>query len=201
MHPQTFRKWARDGRIDYILTEGSQRRYDVDSYLGQSSPAQTVCYCRASSKKQSADLDRQVAFMRERYPDAEIIRDVGSGLNFRRKGLLAILERLHQGDKLRVVVAYRDRLARFGTELIETLLERNGGELVVLNQRDLSPEEELTTDLLAVLTVFGARVNGLRRYHKEIKEDKGLTPTPARGLSCGAGSALPGTPITRPWSC
>ena len=173
MHPQTLKKWARDGRIDYILTEGSQRRYDVDSYLGQSNPAQTVCYCRVSSKKQSADLDRQVAFMRERYPDAEIVSDV-AGLNFKRKGLLAILERLHQEDKLRVVVAYRDRLARFGTELIETLLERNGGELVVLNQRDLSSEEELTTDLLAILTLFGARVNGLRRYHKEIKEDKTL---------------------------
>ena len=113
--------------------------------------------------------------MRERYPDAEVISDIGSGLNFRRKGLLAILERLHQGDKFRVVVAYRDRLARFGTELIETLLERNGGELVVLNQRDLSSEEELTTDLLAILTVFGARVDGLRRYHKEIKEDKDLS--------------------------
>ena len=112
--------------------------------------------------------------MRERYPDAEIVSDIGSGLNFRRKGLLAILERLHRGDKLRVVVAYRDRFARFGTELIETLLERNGGELVVLNQRDLSSEEELTTDLLAILTVFGASVNGLRRYHKEIKEDKAL---------------------------
>ena len=174
MHPQTLKKWTREGRIDYIRTEGNQRRYDVDSYLGQSSPAQTVCHCRVSSKKKSADLDRQVAFMRERYPDAEIIRDVGSGLNFRRKGLLAILERLHQGDKLRVVVAYRDHLARFGTELIETLLERNGGELVVLNQRDLSSEEELTTDLLAILTVFGARVNGLRRYHKEIKEDQAL---------------------------
>ena len=72
------------------------------------------------------------------------------------------------------MVAYRDRLARFGTELIETLLERNGGELVVLNQRDLSPEEELTADLLAILTVFGARVNGLRRYRKEIAEDKAL---------------------------
>ena len=92
--------------------------------------------------------------MRERYPDAEIVRDVRSGLNFRRKGLLALLERLHQGDKFRVVVAYRDRLARFGTGLIETLLERNGGELVVLNQRDLSREEELTTDLLAIFTVF-----------------------------------------------
>ena len=170
VHPQTLRTWAREGRINYIRTEGNQRRYDVDSYLGQSSPAQTVCYCRVSSKKQSADLDRQVSFMRERYPAAEIVRDVGSGLNFKRKGLLAILERLHQGDKLRVVVAYRDRLARFGTELIETLLERNGGELVVLNQRDLSPEEELTTDLLAILTVFGARVNGLRRYRKESRK-------------------------------
>ena len=128
--------------------------------------------------QKAVGFNRQVAFMRERYPNAEIIRDVGSGLNFRRKGLLAILERLHQGDKLRVVVAYRDRLARFGTELIETLLERNGWELVVLNQRDLSAEEELTTDLLAILTVFGVRVNGLRRYNKEIKEDKTL---PGRG--------------------
>ena len=175
-----FRAYVHSANKPNTRHEGSQRRYDVDSYLGQSKPAQTVCYCRVSSKKQSADLDRQVAFMRERYPDAEIVRDV-AGLNFRRKGLLAILERLHQGDKLRVVVAYRDRLGRFGTELIETLLERNGGELVVLNQRDLSAEEELTTDLLAILTAFGARVNGLRRYHKEIKEDKTLPGRRAEG--------------------
>ena len=174
VHPQTLRTWAREGRIDYIRTEGNQRRYDVDSYIGLSKPTVTICYCRVSSKKQSADLDRQVAFMRERHPDAEVISDVGSGLNFKRKGLLAILERVHQGAKLRIVVAYRDRLARFGTELIETLLERNGGELVVLNQRDLSPEEELTADLIAILTVFGARVNRLRRYRKEIKEDTSL---------------------------
>ena len=100
--------------------------------------------------------------------------DVGSGLNFRRKGLISLLERIHKGDKLSVVVAYRDRLARFGTELIETLLKRNGGELVVLNQRDLSSEEELTADLIAILTVFGARVYGLRRYREEIKEDTTL---------------------------
>ena len=181
VHPQTLRVWAREGRIDYIRTEGNQRRYDVDSYIGNTKPTITVCYCRVSSKKQSADLDRQIAFLRARYPDAEIVSDVGSGLNFKRRGLLAILERVHQGDKLRVVVAYRDRLARFGTELIETLLERNGGELVVLNQRDLSPEEELTTDLIAILTVFGARVNGLRRYRKEIKEDATLPGRRAEG--------------------
>jgi len=181
VHPQTLRAWAREGRIDYIRTEGNQRRYDVDSYIGNAKPTITVCYCRVSSKKQSADLERQVAFMRARYPDAEIVSDVGSGLNFKRRGLLSILERVHQGDKLCVVVAYRDRLARFGTELIETLLERNGGELVVLNQRDLSPEEELTTDLIAILNVFGARVNGLRRYRKEIKEDTSLPGRRAEG--------------------
>ena len=104
-----------------------------------------------------------------------MVSDVESGLNFRRRGLLAILERVHTGDKLCVVVAYRDRLAGFGTELIETLLERNGGELVVLNQRDLSPEEEVTADLISILTVFGVRVTGLRRYRKEIKEDTTLS--------------------------
>ena len=90
------------------------------------------------------------------------------------KGLATILERIHQGDKLTLVVAYRDRLARFGTELIEQILQRNGGELLVLNQRDLSPPEELTQDLLAILTVFSARANGLRRYRKEIQEDQNL---------------------------
>ncbi len=181
VHPQTLRVWAREGRISYIRTEGNQRRYDVDSYIGNAKPTVTLCYCRVSSKKQTAGLERQVAFMRERYPDAEVVTDVASGLNFKRKGLLSILERVHQGDKLRVVVAYRDRLARFGTELIETLLERNGGELVVLNQREFSPEEEITTDLLAILTVFGARVNGLRRYRKEIKEDTSLPRRTAEG--------------------
>ena len=173
-HPQTLRAWAREGRINYIRTEGNQRRYDIDSYTGNARLAVTVRYCRVSSKKQSADLERQVTFMRERCPDAEIVTDIGSGLDSRRKGPLSVLERVHTGDKLRVVVAYRDRLARFGTELIEILLECNGGELLALDQRDLSPEEELTTDLLTILTVFGDRVNGLWRYRQEIKEDTAL---------------------------
>ena len=77
--------------------------------------------------------------MQEHFPNAEVITDVASGLNYRRKGLATILERIHQGDKLTLVVACRDRLARFGTELIEQILQQNGGELLVLNQRDLSP--------------------------------------------------------------
>ena len=139
LHPHTLRRYADAGIIPSIKTQSGQRRYDVQTYLGKSKNSTTICYCRVSSHKQTGDLQRQVAFMQQQYPNAEIITDVASGLNYRRKGLATILERIHQGDKLTLVVAYRDRLARFGTELIEQILQRNGGELLVLNQRDLSP--------------------------------------------------------------
>ena len=113
--------------------------------------------------------------MRESYPYAEIVSDIGGGLNFRRKGLVSLLERLHRGDKLRIVVAHRDRLARFGFELIQWLAEQNGGGIVVLDNTDYSPEQELTQDILAILHTFSCRLHGLRRYRNAIKEDQGLS--------------------------
>ena len=113
--------------------------------------------------------------MRDLYPQAEIIQDVGGGLNWKRKGLLSLLERLHSGDKLQVVVAHRDRLARFGFELLVWLVERNGGQVVVLGGTDHSPEQELTEDILAILHTFSCRLHGLRRYKDAIKADSGLS--------------------------
>ena len=136
LHPNTLRNYADQGKIPHYRNSAGQRLYDVDAYLRGSIPAETVCYCRVSSARQGEDLQRQVDFMRERYPDAGIVTDVGGGLNFRRKGLVALLERLHSGDKLRIVVAHRDRLARCGFDLIEWLAEQNGGEVVVLGNRD-----------------------------------------------------------------
>ena len=98
-----------------------------------------------------------------------------AGLNWKRRGLVSILERLHRGDKLDVVVAHRDRLARFGFELIEWLVQQNGGRVVVLNQQDASPECELTEDLLAILHTFSFRMHGLRRYRTAIAADTGLS--------------------------
>ncbi|MGD1716379.1 recombinase family protein [Hydrocoleum sp. CS-953] len=83
--------------------------------------ASTICYCRVSSAKQRDDLKRQVEFMQNHYPGAEVIKDIASGLNFKRKGLIAILDRILQGDKLTIIVACRDRLTRFGFELIQYL--------------------------------------------------------------------------------
>ena len=85
------------------------------------------------------------------------------------------MERLHGGDKLKLVVAHRDRLARFGFELIVWLVERNGGEVVVLGQQEHSPEQELTEDILAILHTFSCRLHGLRRYKDAIQADTTLS--------------------------
>ena len=169
IHPNTLRRLADAGGID-VIRIGSQRRYNVDKYLGDNKPAIAACYCRVSSHKQKDDLQRQVEFMRSNYPKAEIVKDIGSGLNFKRKGLISILERSMSGDKQTVVVAHRDRLARFGHELIRYIIERNGGRLVVLSEASLSPEAELTKDLLNIVHIFSCRMHGLRNYKKQISE-------------------------------
>ena len=156
--------------LDHHLP-GSRRRGRV--------PTETICYCRVSSPKQRDNLQRQVVFMRERYPDARVVTDVGGGLNFQRKGLVALLERLHRGDKLRIVVAHRDRLARFGFDLIRWMAEQNGGEIVVLGDTDYSPQQELTEDIRAILHTFSCRLHGLRRYRNAIQADTGLSDSSA----------------------
>lgn len=111
--------------------------------------------------------------MRSIHPTAEIIEEVGSGLNFKRKKLLSVLERAMQGEKFSLVVAHRDRLARFGFQLIDFIIRHAGGEIVVLDDATASAEQELTTDLLAILHHFSCRMQGARSHqgcksgHKE----------------------------------
>ncbi|WP_272819355.1 IS607 family transposase [Scytonema hofmannii] len=146
LHPNTLRKYADEGKIKSIKNSAGQRLYDVESYTrGDTTRTTIVCYCRVCSSKQRDDLDRQVVYMQSLYPTAEIIRDIGSGINFKRKGLQSLLERLMRGDKLTLVVACRDRLARFGFELFQFMVEQNGGQIVVLDKTvhcpRMSPEK------------------------------------------------------------
>ena len=172
----TLRKYADEGKIKSIRTPSGQRLFDVDSFQqeGATASSAVVCYCRVSSAKQRDDLARQVQFMRDRYPEAEIIQDIGSGLNFKRKGLQSLLVRLMRGDQLQIVVACRDRLCRFGFELFDFMVQQNGGKLMVLDQSVHGPESELTADLLAILHIFSCRMHGLRSYQKAIQEDPNL---------------------------
>ncbi len=171
----TLRKYADNGTIQSERTPSGNRLFDTQSLLSlgkrQSKQPATICYCRVSSTKQRDDLARQVAYMHSLFPSAEIIKDIGSGLNYKRKGLRAILERLMQGDQLTIVVACRDRLTRFGFELFEYLVSINGGKLLVLDNPESCPSSELTADLLSIIHVFSCRVHGLRKYGTKIKED------------------------------
>jgi excisionase family DNA binding protein len=170
VHPDTLRKWADTGEISYIKTKSGQRRYDVDSYIGKSTTSTTICYCRVSSNRQRDDLERQVEFLRNQYPNAEFVRDIGSGLNFKRRGLKTILERAMSGTHITLVVAHRDRLARFGIDLIRQVLEQNGGKLVVLDETLLSPEQELTDELLDILDILTTKMPKLRRCKEQIHQ-------------------------------
>ncbi|WAN69020.1 IS607 family transposase [Moorena producens JHB] len=148
----TLRKYADNGTIRCERTPSGYRMFCTVSLatLGKRQPPKpaTICYCRVSSSKQKDDLVRQVAYMHSLFPEAEIIKDIGSGLNYKRKGLRAILERLMQGCQLTIVVTCRDRLTRFGFELFEYLVGYNGGKILVLDQPLCCPESELTAEHL-----------------------------------------------------
>ncbi|MBE9188426.1 IS607 family transposase [Microcoleus sp. LEGE 07076] len=159
LHPNTLRKYADEGKIKSIRNEVGQRLYDVESYRCRATITAIICYCRVSWANQKDDLATQVEFMRERYPESEIIQDIGSGLNFKRKGLQALLVRLMRGNRLTIVVACRDRLCRLGFELFEFMAKQNGGEIVVLSSPLHCHESQLTADIHAILHVFSYRMD------------------------------------------
>lgn len=176
LHPNTLRKYANDGLIKHIRTPAGQRLYDVDSFRGEPGQPDVVAYIRVSSRGQRDDLESQRQYLASHYPAAEIIEDLGSGLNFKRKGLRTLLERAVSGHRIQLVVAHRDRLARFGSELIEWVIRKAGGELVVLDQTIRSAEDELTHDLLHILHVFSCRLYGRRKYRvSESQTDSALS--------------------------
>jgi excisionase family DNA binding protein len=177
----TLRRWVDQGLFPSIKTPAGHRLYNVQQYLqsrhfggggenetiAKTEERQKICYCRFSSQGQKNDLQRQISYMQEKFPDHKIITDIGSGINFRRKGLRTILELSSKGAVSQVVVAYRDRLCRFAFELLEWIFHLHEVKLVVLNQEmDSSGNNELAEDLLAIINVFNCRVNGKRKYKK-----------------------------------
>jgi predicted site-specific integrase-resolvase len=131
-------------------------------------------YARVSSKKQLDDLSRQIEYIRSRKPEYAsytVISDVGSGINFKRKGLNTILDACLQNVIGEVIVAHRDRLSRFGFDLIDIIVSKSGGKINVINdERDKSSEQELSEDLLSIIHIFSCRQMGKRSY--KTKSDK-----------------------------
>lgn len=178
--PNTLRLWENEGKIASIKTQGGHRRYRKEDFahlLGkEETPRKRICYARVSSRGQRKDLDRQVKFFRREYPNHEIIQDIGSGLNNKRKGFKTILGCAIGGELEEIVVTHRDRLSRFGFDLIEWIVrEYSHGEIVVLDQAELSPEQELSEDLLAIIATFSGRLYGLRSHSIERRIKEAIT--------------------------
>jgi putative resolvase len=175
IHYHTLYKLAKDGKIENIKI-GSRQLYNVDKYIRENKIEKTnrrkICYCRVSSSKQKEDLKRQIEYMTIKYPTYEIISDIGSGLNFKREGLNKIIDGAIKGEIEIIVVAYKDRLARFGYELVEKIIkDYSNGIIKIENKKEEeTPEDEISKDILAIMNVYVAKMNGLRKYKKQIKQ-------------------------------
>lgn len=171
----TLRKWDKSGElVPDRKTKGGTRFYDVTKLLALGdSDAPTICYARVSSHDQKDDLTRQKEML-EAYCAAkgwrtEVVYDLGSGMNFSKRGLLRLLEIILRRKTKRLVLTHKDRLLRFGSELVFTLCELQGIEIVIIHKGERpSFEVELAEDILEIITVFSARLYG-SRSHKNRK--------------------------------
>src|SRR6266852_1359895 len=177
----TLQKWDRKGVLKAQRSPTNRRYYTHDQYLAYrglvaQEQGLTIVYTRVSGVAQKPDMANQVKAL-EAYCKQHSLKvdewmsDIGSGLNYKRKQFNRLMEMVELGQVRRIIIAHRDRLVRFGYEYFEAFCERHHTEIVVINGENLSPEQELVRDLLAIVTVFSARLHGLRSYRKVLKDE------------------------------
>ena len=180
---QTLRNWDKEGKLkpSYVKSNG-YRYYSEDSILSYTQERKTkknlnvIGYARVSSKKQSDDLERQVnnlkTYLDSKYTDYEIITDIGSGINYTKPGLKKLIEKINRKEVDLIVVLYKDRLLRFGFELVEYFAELNNVKIEILDKIDKNQDQELVEDLVQIITVFSCKIQGKRKAKtKEIIDE------------------------------
>ena len=180
---QTLRNWDKEDKLKptYVKSNG-YRYYSEESILAYTQERKTkknlnvIGYVRVSSKKQKNDLERQKEniekYLNEKYEHYEIIEDIGSGINYNKPGLLKLIEKINKKEVDVIVVLYKDRLLRFGFELVEHFASLNNVKIEVLDKIDKTQDEELVEDLVQIITVFSCKLQGKRKSKtKKILEE------------------------------
>ena len=182
---QTLRNWDKQGLLKPDeITKGASRRYKLESLKNinknikfNTDNLKTIAYARVSSHDQKDDLIRQVQVLEHYCAKAgfnyEIIQDLGSGMNYYKKGLTKLLNLILEGQVKRLVITHKDRLLRFGAELVFAICEAKEVEVIIINKGDenIKFEEELAKDVLEIITVFSARLYGSRsKKNKKLLE-------------------------------
>ena len=171
---QTLRNWDKEGKLKPSYTKSNgYRYYSEDIILSYTQERKTkkdlhvIGYARVSSKKQVDDLNRQVdnikTYLENKYSDYEIITDIGSGINYQKPGLKKLIEKINKKEVDVIVVLYKDRLLRFGFDLVEYFAKLNNVSIEVLDKINKTQDQELVEDLIQIITVFSCKLQGKRK--------------------------------------
>jgi len=182
---QTLRLWDSENKLKpHHISDGGHRYYSeqqIYQVLKQpikTNEKKTIGYCRVSSNKQKDDLERQVenvtTYLMAQGKPYTVITDIGSGINYSKKGLRELIDKITKNEVEKVVVLFKDRLLRFGYELLEYIAELYGCEIEIIDNTDKTEEQELVEDLVQIITVFSCKLQG-KRAHKAKKMIKELT--------------------------
>jgi transposon, resolvase len=171
---QTLRNWDKEGKLKpTYITENGYRYYSEDllnkfrniKNVNQVTK-KNILYARVSTKNQKDDLDRQIDNLKQyaysKGYSFEIITDIGSGINYKKEGLLKMITLIERGEIERIIVLYKDRLIRFGYDLIEYICKLNNTKIEIVDNSTISKEQELTEDLIQIITVFANRLYGTK---------------------------------------
>lgn len=182
----TLRLMHRKGElVPAKISSGGTRYYSdeqIKEYMGIETVSKRIVigYARVSSRKQEDDLNKQIenlkTYMFAKGYSFEVITDIGSSVNYSRNGLTKLLERIHNGEVSKIVVLYKDRLVRFGFELLETVCKLNDCEIEIVDNTPKMDEEELINDLVKVVNVFGSELKGgqsklIKQFVEDLKDD------------------------------
>lgn len=183
-HPKTLEKYDNKGILKAYRTKTNRRYYtkkQLDDFLNRDTAddetnKKIVAYARVSSNQQKDNLKNQMSFIRN-YTNAkglvldEELSDIGSGLNYKRYNWNKLLDQVDQNQIKQIYITYKDRFVRFGFDWFDSFCKKHGCEIIVLNNIDTSPEQEVANDLISIIRVFSCRIYGLRKYKKVIEKD------------------------------
>lgn len=178
---KTLQRWDVDGTFPAYRNPKNRRYYtqeQIDKFLGKSinKERKNIAYVRVSNEGQKEGLENQIRFVQD-YVNAkgvildEVISDIGSGLNYKRKNWNHLLDMVMNKEVGTIYVSYKDRFVRFGFGWFESLCNKFGTNIVILNNQSSSPEEELVEDLISIIHVFSCRIYGLEKYKSKIRGD------------------------------
>jgi putative resolvase len=196
---KTLQRWDREGILKANRTPTNRRYYTYDQYLtfkginAENDARQTVIYARVSTRNQKDDLTNQVAFLKQFCNSRgmivdQCIEDFGSGLNYNRKKWNTLLEEVMERKIKTIIISNKDRFVRFGFDWFEKFCMKFNTSIIVVNNEELSPQEELVQDIISILRVFSCRLYVLRKYKKQIQEDEEIAEELQDGNKSHAGA-------------